>query len=289
MPEQTRPHPQQPPKEEDANAGMPGLEHRRNWFRVRSWMRSELLHHWIQSLGILIAAGWGVYTFIYKDILVPAWQPANLTLEATLTPVAGRQPSPDGLEATLEAKATNSSSRPVYLLANTWLLSGLQRRPSPPAPASESHLLSQANHVLRQQELAYLESNASSQPEATFLAVGRLFDDNVVQAGETISRSLLVRIPRGTLAVELRAFLPLLSRQPNRTLFKGRSLGWELIDPLNTRPVLCSPAESPGREPTCKPVDAETIERDLQRFDPRKTAIIFRKQFGLPDGYAYSQ
>jgi hypothetical protein len=248
-------------------------------------MRSEPLHHWIQSLGILIASVWGVYTFIYKDILVPSWQPPNLTLEATITPVPGRRPGPAGLEATLEAKATNSRTRPVHLLANYWILSGLQRSPAPPpSPATESHLLSQANQVLRQQELSHLESSVTSQPEAAFLAVGRLFDDNLVQPGETISRSLLVRIPRGTEAVQLRAFLPLLSRRPNQALFNGRSLGWELIDPLNTRPMLCTPAKKPGLDPTCQPVDAETLDKELQRFDPHNSAINFRKQFGLPDG-----
>ena len=253
-------------------------------------MRSELLHDWIQSLGILIAATWGVYTFIYKDMWVPSQQPPNLTLEATITPVSGRRLGPDGLETTIEAKATNSSTRAVHLLANYWILSGLQRSPAPaPSSASESHLLSKANQVLRQQDLSHLESTVTSQPEAAFLAVGRLFDDNIVQPGETISRSLLVRIPRGTDAVQLRAFLPILSRRPSQALFNGRSLGWELIDPLNTRPMLCTPAKKPGLDPTCKPVDAEKLDKELQSFDHNNAVINFRKQFGLPEGHTTGQ
>jgi hypothetical protein len=108
---------------------MPGSGWPRAWPRLPSWIRSEALHEWIRSGGILIAAAWGVYTFVWKDILVPSWQPAHLNLDASLTPVAGRPASPEGQEMTLEVNGTNASSRRVYLLPNVWWISASHRAP----------------------------------------------------------------------------------------------------------------------------------------------------------------
>ena len=52
--------------ERERKQGMPGSGSDRAWRRPPSWSRSPLLHEWIRSGGILIAAAWGVYTFIYK-------------------------------------------------------------------------------------------------------------------------------------------------------------------------------------------------------------------------------
>lgn len=101
----------------------------RPWWRPPNWSRSPLIHEWIRSGGVLIAAtsgAWGVYTFVWKDILVPSWQPASLNLEASLRPVPDRPATADGLEMVLEVKATNASSRRVYPLANIWYVNGIK-------------------------------------------------------------------------------------------------------------------------------------------------------------------
>jgi len=285
--------PPRPPSEPPAKAGLPGLDRRRSWFRTRSWMQSEHLQQWTQTLVLLIGAVWGIYTFWYKDIWVPSLQPANLTLDITITPVAGSVAEPDGLETILEAKATNSSTKPVFLLGNYWLLTGLPRiADQPPTPPTEDQLLPLANQVLQQVNLSHFESAVPIQQDPVFLAVGRLFDDDVIQPGETTSRSLLVRIPRGIQALELRALLPLLHRRPRRpdqALFNGRTLGWKLADLFNLVPELCIPEEpgsKPGEpsEPLCEVVDDESLAKQIQNFDSHNFLINFRKQFGLPNG-----
>ena len=50
--------------ERERKQGMPGSGADRAWWRPPSWSSSPLLHEWIRSGGILIAAAWGVYTFI---------------------------------------------------------------------------------------------------------------------------------------------------------------------------------------------------------------------------------
>jgi hypothetical protein len=275
---------------EKTTDGLPGLSSGKRRMRVRSWMRSKLIQSWIQSLGILIAAGWGVYTFIYTDVLVPSWQPANLTLEATITPVEGRRAGPDGMEAMLDAKATNSSSRTVYLLANYWILSAMNRQfKGATGSRDERRLIDSGHQVLRQSQLSHFERDVTSEPEPNFLAIGRLFDDDVIQPGESINRSILVRIPPGTNALELRALVPLLTRKPDATslnerkLFNGHHLEWGLADPLIPSPMLCSPPTESTRNNNCRWEDIDAISKELDAFDGKNATITIRKQIGLPE------
>jgi len=266
-------------------AGMPGSGPDRDW-RLPSWTRSPQLHEWIRSGGILIAAAWGVYTFVWKDILVPSWQPANLSLEASLTPVPDRPATPDGLEMTLVVKAVNTSSRSVYPLANIWWLSGFKRTPrSGPSAQGDQLFVREADQTLRQVGLQHVERGVINAPGA-LLAVGRLFDDDVIDPGGTVQRTILVRVPHGYSAADLRLIVPLLTRRPEG-LFQGRQLAWGLSDAGAPQLLMCPPAsrESPSNRPLpCQPADEEEDDKALQRFDPKKATITLTQQIGLPLG-----
>lgn len=272
------------PSGEDAprKSGMPGSGVGRSWWRPPSWVRSELLHEWIRSGGILIAAAWGMYTFIWKDMLVPAWQPAHLTLEASLTPVPNRPSTAAGLEMTLAVKATNASSRPVYPLANIWWLRGLQRDPRQGTPAAMDQQFRQdSNRALLGDAPEQVERGVSQVPRQ-LLAVGRLFNDDVVQAGDSISRTILVRIPNGYAAAELTLIVPLLTRKDDG-LFNGRRLAWGLNPDDEPIPLVCPVPIRDESNPTrlCQPVDGAT-DLEMQRFDPKKSTITLSQQIGLP-------
>src|SRR5437763_12580581 len=84
----------------------------------------ERLNTWVQILGILIAAGWGIWTFIYKEIKVPKSAPVNISLNLQLKKVE-TNPSRQGLTAVeMKISATNPSSREIYLLPNAWVAYG---------------------------------------------------------------------------------------------------------------------------------------------------------------------
>ena len=261
---------------------MPGSGSPRAWWRPPAWTRSENLHEWIRSGGILIATAWGMYTFIWQDVLVPSWQPANLSLEASLTPVTDRPASADGREMALVIKAVNSSSRRVYPLANIWWLSGLKREPrSGPAHGIEQVFLRDSDQALRKPELRHVERAVTS-TTGSLLAVGRLVDDDVIHPGETVNRTILVRIPTGYSAVDLRVLMPVLTRPPGG-LFNGRQLAWGLSPSGDPLPLLCSPAD-PGdstHQRDCQPAD-ENAYKALERFDPSKATITLSQQIGLP-------
>lgn len=262
---------------------MPGSGSDRAWWRPPAWSRSPLLHEWIRSGSILIAAAWGVYTFVWQDILVPSWQPAHLSLEASLAPVADRPASPDGLEMSLQFKASNASSRRVYPLASVWSLREINReaRAGGSAPPDETLFFREADQALRGEALSHAERGVSSAP-GRLLALGRLLDDDFLDPGESVQRTLLVRMPPGASAAELQVTLLLLTRRP-AGLFQGGRLNWGLSDSGDPLPLICAapPADARGGSARCRPYD-EASERELQQFDPKKSTITLSQQIGLP-------
>jgi len=270
------------PDHKVSQARMPGSGSGRARLRPPAWSRSPLMHEWIRSGGILIAAAWGVYTFVWKDILVPSWQPANLNLEASLRPVPDRPARADGLEMILEVKATNESSRRVYPLANIWYVSGINREPRPGSMVRSDRLFRQeSNQALKEVGLQQAERGVTSTP-GELLAVGRLFDDDMIDPGESVNRSILVYIPQGYGAVELRATMPLLTRPPEG-LFHGQHLAWGLDNFGEPELLVCSGTATDSRvtKGQCLAADAAT-DREWRRFDPRRSTLTLSQQIGLP-------
>lgn len=263
--------------------GMPGSGSSRPQWRAPFWSRSPLLHEWIRSGGILIAAAWGVYTFVYKDIYVPSQQPAHLTLEATLKPVPDRARPAAGLEMQLEIKATNASSRRVFLLANIWTLRSINDVPRT-GPKAERDFIDAANVALNGQPVLHKERGVE-RSTGKLIAIGRLFGDDFIDPSNTKNRSILVSIPAGTKAVEVSVILPLLSKQPQPTLFKGQRLAWE-VDPLgDTMLLLCT--QEDGRPTSgnsrCRSY-GEQDEKALKQFDQQSFTVTLDQQIGLPVG-----
>ncbi len=271
------------PDHKESKARMPGIASGRSWWRPPAWSRSPLMHEWIRSGGILIAAAWGVYTFVWKDILVPSWQPANLNLEASLKAVPDRPATADGLEMILEVKATNDSSRRVYPLANIWYVSGIKREPRPGSMVHSDRLFRQeSNQALREVGLQQAERSVISTP-GELLAVGRLFDDDIIDPGDSVNRSILVNIPKGYGAVELRVTVPLLTRPPDG-LFHGQRLTWRLDDYSEPQLLVCSGtgSDSGVSKPQCRQAADAATDRRWRRFDPKRSTVTLSQQIGLP-------
>ena len=72
--------------------------------RLPAWLATGDVHEWTKTVAVVVAALWGVYTFIWKDILVPSWAPASLVIE-----VKSRQEGPQARPAALRRSARQSS------------------------------------------------------------------------------------------------------------------------------------------------------------------------------------
>jgi len=241
------------------------------------------VHEWIRSGAVLIAAVWGVYTFIYKDIYVPSQQPAYLNLEASLKPVPDRPTPAAGLETLLEIKVTNASSRRVFLLANIWTLRGINITPRT-RPRVDREFIQESNVVLKDDPVLHKELGVD-RFTGKLIAIGRLLGDDFIDPGNTKNRSILVNIPTGTSAVELSVIMPLLSKQPQATLFSGQRLVWEADTVGDTKLLLC-PKEggsSTSGNPGCRQY-GEKDEKALKQFDQQNFTVTLDQQIGLPLG-----
>ena len=266
----------------DRKDPLPGAGRRGRWRRWLGTLNRKELHSWIQSSALLIATGWGIYTFIWSDILVPSWAPAHINLSLSLNASANQRNSREGREVTLTIKADNPSGRKLHLLSNIWQLFGSRRVEMPP-----TQFRAMADATLRSAALVQAERQSVRQ-SGPLLAVGRLFDDTVIQPGESLSRSILLRIPATYDAVDISVIVPALTRASASSLFQGRRLEWGLTAQEELQPMLCripGPSDARGpdaRDVDCRPASATSVERSLRDFDERMQIFTRSEQFALP-------
>lgn len=260
--------------ESDQKQGLPGASSRGRIGRLLRHLNSRDYHTWIQSSALLIAAIWGIYTFVWSDILVPSWAPAHINLSVSLKTqdkINITQPvNSNGIEASLVIKADNPSSRKLYLLSNVWqVFEGRRQQTSP------EDFQAVADRRLRESALRQAE-RYSERETIAILAMGRAFDDNIIQPGESITRTISIRIPKQYTSFDVNITLPALTKPPNPALFKGRRLEWGLDKEEGLVTLLCDQPNSntivePGNERNlkCTPVPAGKIEVFLKSFDSR--------------------
>ncbi|MGB7563205.1 MAG: hypothetical protein WBM08_00475 [Prochlorococcaceae cyanobacterium] len=247
-----------------------------------SWLHSNLLHSWIQSIGIVVAATWGAYTFIWKEILVPEMAPASLNLQVTVSPSRRLRPTQTAgqanLELELEITASNSSNRNLYLLPSVWQLTGIRLRQGGEDPA----FAERANDVLillGPQDRA--ERFAPAEPGRT-LSTGWLFLDDVIHPGEKLSRNLLLRLPaRRYQAASFDLLIPTLTQPPKQRLFGGRNLRWS-YDPRATGATELVPNLCP-RNPSqdCVPISLNALTNQVKAFDPKSMFFKTTREVAL--------
>lgn len=105
----------------------------------------------------------GGYTLVWKDILVPSWQPAHLSLEASLTPLPDRPATADRLVMIFAVRTANTSSRRVHTLANIMWLRGIHRVPRPGSTLrGDRPSLRESDLALRGMALRHVERSVSS-------------------------------------------------------------------------------------------------------------------------------
>ena len=234
-------------------------------------------------MAVVLAALWGGYTFLWKEILVPSWAPASLVIEVkprqagfeTKPGAGGTDPS----RLRLRVIATNPSTRTLYLLPSVWWATGMQRTPAGAGQSFES----EANAVLR--EVPAVQAERGQELLSTgVVATGRLFSDDQILPGETVSRDLSIPLPRSDTLLALQWLVPALTRKPpgasgTAGLFAGRSLGWAYREKsAEFYPVLCKGSD---QNIQCYEEADGVLEKEILRFDPR--AVIFSKTLFIND------
>jgi len=158
--------------------------------------RSEI-RDWVQAIVVVAGVLAGIWEFVFKEILLPATAPINLTTEVSVKEAGFKGPSSDKSQGQLEAieifvTAKNPSTRNVYLLNNCWYAQGLTIGPD---QKSKSWINDVNNNItaLRNDEGAYYAVKKSA-----LVGAGGLFpEDQWLRPNEAISTSMIFYVPQG--------------------------------------------------------------------------------------------
>ncbi len=170
------------------------------------------INAWVQTVGILFAAAWGGYTFIYKEVWLPNSAPVNISVDLQLkkvgqmgphgAPVSDVSDKPNGLAGEIDKKkqligvemrisAVNPSPRDVYLLPSAWSAWGIVDRAS-----SDDLPIEDVAKSLNAGYMQYSLKHAVP-AEASLVAVGALFKDTVLRPNEKVGRTEIFYVPAG--------------------------------------------------------------------------------------------
>jgi hypothetical protein len=163
----------------------------------------EKLNTWVQTVGILIASIiasiWGIYAFIYKEIIIPKSAPVNVTLELSLNKrgMCGiKESKQPGSLVALEMKVTakNPSSRTVYLLPSAFIVFGYHVAISHLENGDFLREISENKITSKPYPLKLKHVNIS---KGEVVAVGKLLVDDALKPKELVGRCFLIYVPQG--------------------------------------------------------------------------------------------
>jgi hypothetical protein len=121
---------------------------------------------WTQFGILLFATGWGVYTFVYKETILPARRPATLTVTASLEELGRTE---DKALIRLRVHAVNRTDRKVYVPALWYSVTGLKLAEQSTAPEEYRSQIEYAPQ-------AELQARYSAIAAADVVAVGTILN-----------------------------------------------------------------------------------------------------------------
>jgi hypothetical protein len=117
------PAPPSPVQQEPAGAAATSKAvDRLGWFTAAD-ARARVLRDVLQAFALLIAAAWGLYTFVYKEVIVPRNRPAALVVTPVLEAIGRRG---DMVLARATFLMANHSDSKVYVPAMWYSVRGLK-------------------------------------------------------------------------------------------------------------------------------------------------------------------
>ena len=206
----------------------------------------ETLNTWVQIAGILIAAAWGVYTFVFKEIITPKAAPVNISMSLQLKKVGTGSSTKANLTAVeLNVSATNPSTREIHLLPSAWIAHGVCIAP---VEKSESAVAKETSDVLRlkasdspvEETTEALREKAmrnalqtltttktvrkhTVEEKRSIVGAGLLFTDQGLKPSEKIARTIIFYVPTGEYDL-----VNVYAAMPSEEDVSGTVLAWKL-------------------------------------------------------------
>ena len=190
---------------------------------------AENFKAWTQTGDEMIAAGWAVYAFVYKEITAPKSAPVNITLDLQLEKIEPRAPEQELTVIEVRCSAKNPSSREIQLLPSAWIAYGS----TVAAKADNSHSIEEATATLQNKVSLRPWMRHATRDKISMIATGRLFQDTGLKPGEATTRTFVLYVPKNTYHQ-----LDFTAVMPSAENTKGVQLAWsvnadeELVDEL---------------------------------------------------------
>lgn len=224
---------------------------------------AQKINTWLQTIGIVVAAAWGAYTFIYKDIMLPKAAPVNVTVDLQLKKIGqpnlqmkhGKNSEDKVLIAIeMDVSATNPSSREVALLPSLWTAYGRKVEANPQNPDFSKDISSVINAkqgIQVEKETTYLSSS--------IVAVGRLFADTSLKPNERIARKIVFHIlPNRYDLIDVVATIPTMEKK------EGATLEWKYDEKNELRIFLYYVTKNGERKEIAKNKDGDYVDTKFE-------------------------
>ncbi|MGA2904184.1 MAG: hypothetical protein ABSD98_10160 [Candidatus Korobacteraceae bacterium] len=155
---------------------------------------AQEINTWVQTTAIIIAALWGIYTFIYAQVLVPKSAPVNITVDLDLKKVGegGLMTTKSNhtlIPVEMKISAKNPSPRQVFLLPSYWIAYGVKM-----VASTDEHPFKDALTITSQSQVTNVERHVREN-EDIVVGYGGLVPDTVLKPNETATRSLIFYVP----------------------------------------------------------------------------------------------
>jgi hypothetical protein len=151
---------------------------------------AQEISSWMQILGIVVAAAWGAWTFVYKEIVVPKSAPVNVTVDLELKKISGGQPGENKkklIPVQFKVSAKNPSTREIYLLPSVWMATGAKITPGDHEIGDLPAISSRNEQTVAQRHAAVTEN--------VIIAFGGLVEDDSLKPNEVTTRTFILYVP----------------------------------------------------------------------------------------------
>jgi hypothetical protein len=153
---------------------------------------------WTQFIILVFATVWGVYTFVYKETIVPAKRPATLVVTTSIEEL-GR--SSDGILVRARIHAVNHTDKKVYVPALWYTAAGIKLKSLP-------GLLDDFKSQVTSAPVRSMTSRYSVEAVKDIVAVGTILEtlDSYYEPTDETTNEIVFEVPVGRYdAIELRA------------------------------------------------------------------------------------
>lgn len=187
---------------------------------------SDKFKTWVQTVAIIIAAGWGIYAFVYKEVWVPKSAPVNITLDLALQKsIVSETKQNKNIQPLyaieMKVAAKNPSSRTIYLLPNTFVVFGLNIDKDFNYSQNEYENFLENNVDKLENYFLGLISKHLPISNISIVVIGDLFADKCLKPGEQIAKSVIFHVPRGEYdMLQVFAYIPTCAKRTNKFTFK---------------------------------------------------------------------